>query len=218
MPRMPRKTKAGLKAQAYDLLGIDEYDVLASPKIEPMLKKSGMLEKVWDYLETSTDEMARKLIAQRYKLKTKTERAAVPFEAFCIAAELDTKRVLGMIVAEVYSQSQQAAELMAASAQPDVVQATIDRAVEPGGTKEREMLHKHSRFVPVPQTSITFAKEVGKIVGGDDNSQTLAVLPPIETTVRQLSDRFNERMLGAPARPAVDAEFQTTEDDDAEVD
>ena len=217
-PRMPRKTKVGLKREAYELLGIEEADVMAVPRIEPMLKRASVFEKVWGYLETSGEEMARVLIAQKYKLKNKSQRAAVPFEAYCVAARLDTKKVMGLIFAEVFSQNQQAAELMAANAQPDVVKATIDRAVEPGGTRERDMLHKHSRFVPVPQTSVTFVKTANKVVGGDDNSQTLAVLPPIEKTVRDISDRFNERLLGvAPAAPpAFEAEFEETEDNDNE--
>lgn len=233
--RLPRKTKVGLKAQAYELLGVCETDVLLAPRIEPLLRKAlqqpprngsdgevekqpDALERVWEYLETSSDDMARVLIAQKYKLVNKSQRTAVPFEAYCVAARLDTKKVLGLIFSEVFSQNQQAAELMAASAQPDIVRATIDRAIEPGGTRERDMMHKHSRFVPVPQTSVTFVKQTGKVVNGDDNSQTLAVLPPIEKTVREFSDRFNERLLNAPMPEpedeAIEGEYEESEDDD----
>ena len=218
-PRMPRKTKAGFKEQAFDLLGINEADLLMVAQIEPLLKRANVLEKVWEYLETSSDEMARILIAQKYKLSLKSQRDAVPFEAYCVAARLDTKKVLGLIFSEVYSQNEQAAGLMAAQAQPDIVKATIDRAVEPGGTRERDMMHKHSRFVPVPQTSVTFVREAGKVVQGDDNSQTLTVLPPIETTVRQISDRFNERLLTAPPEQeseVTDAEYSDVEEDEDE--
>jgi hypothetical protein len=211
--RLPRPTKAGFRQQALDLLGIDEGALLMVTKITPLLEKAKVFEKVWGYLETSSDEMAKILIAQKYKLKNKSQRDAIPFEAYCLAAQLDPKKVMGMIFSEVFSQNQQAAELMAASAQPDVVQATIDRAIEPGGTREREMLHKHSRFVPVPQTSVTFVREAGKVIGGDDNSQTLSVLQPIEKRIKDLSDRFNEKMLGTSA-PAIEVQFQESEDDE----
>jgi hypothetical protein len=214
LPRMPRKTKLGLREQAYELLGVDDMDVVLGPKIEPLLKTAGVLEKVWSYLETSGDEMARLLIAQKYKLATKSQRDAVPLEAYCLAAKLDPKKVLGLIFAEVYSQNEQAAGLMAAAAQPDIVRATIDRAVEPGGTRERDMMHKHSRFVPVPQTSVTFVRKAGKVIGGDDNSQTLAVLPPIEKVVRDVSDRFNERLLTAPAPEILEVDFEDEDEDD----
>lgn len=234
LPRLPRKTKLGFREQAFELLGIDEADVLVVPKIEPLLKrvfevpvvvKEGQepppvvsaVDRVWMYLETSSDPMAQALIAQKYKLVNKSQRCAIPFEAYCVAAKLDPGKVWKMIVSEVLSQNQQAAELMASVAQPAVVQATIDRAVEPGGTREREMLHKHSRFVPVPQTSVTFVSKAGKVVGGDDNSQTLVALPPIEKTVRDISDRFNERLLSAPREDLMDVEIQEGDDDDVEA-
>jgi hypothetical protein len=215
LPRMPRKTKLGLREQAYELLGVDDMDVVLGPKIEPLLKTAGVLEKVWSYLETSGDEMARLLIAQKYKLATKSQRDAVPLEAYCLAAKLDPKKVLGLIFAEVYSQNEQAAGLMAAHAQPDIVQATIDAAKQPGGSRERSMMHQHSKFVPVPKTSFIFAPRAGKVVEGDDNSQTLAVLPPIEKVVRDVSDRFNERLLTAPTTEIMQGDF---EDEDEEED
>lgn len=217
LPRLPRKTKSGLREEAYALLGIEDADVQLVPKIEPLLKRAGVLAKVWAYLETSEDPQARVLIAQKYKLKNKSQREAISFEAYCVAAKLDTKKVLGLIFSEVYSQNQQAAELMAASAQPDVVKATIDAAKQPGGSREREMMHKHSKFVPIPKTSITFVRDAQKVVGGDDNSQTLAVLPPIEKTVREISDRFNERLLSAPpeaSETVLDGDCEGEEDDD----
>jgi hypothetical protein len=217
LPRMPRKTKAGFKQQAYDLLGVNESEVVMVPQIEPLLKKANVLDKVWEYLETSGDDMARLLIAQKYKLSNKSMRSSVPFEAYCLAAKLDTKKVLGLIFAEVYSQNEQASGLMAAAAQPDVVRATIDAAKQPGGSRERDMMHKHSTFIPVPKTSITFVREAGRVVGGDDNSQTLTVLPPIEKTVRDLSDRFNEKLMNVPRieSPEVfEADFKEDSDED----
>lgn len=212
--RPPRKTKADWQAEAYNLLGVDEYDVLAVQKIEPLLKRSDVLGKVWQFLEVSPKEVCKKLLAQRMKLTSNSLRNAVPFEAYCVAAGIDTAEALGVIVSEVYTQNEQAAGLMASMAQPDVVKATIDRAVEPGGSRERDMLHKHSNFVPVPKTMVTFVGKADKVVGGDDHSQNLTVLPPIEQVVRQVSDRFNEKLLGAaPQQPDV-FETEPIEEDD----
>jgi hypothetical protein len=217
LPRLPRPTKTGLKQQAYDLLGIEEADIVMVPKIEPLLKKAGVLEKVWDYLETSGDDMARHLIAQKYKLKNVSQRKALPFEAFCFAAHLDTKKVLALIFVEVYSQNQQASELMAAGAQPEIVQATIDAAKFPGGTNERRMLLSRNNFIPVPKTSITHVHGAGKVVAGDDNSNNVAVLPPIETTVRQLSDRFNQLPAPSAVDEMLDVEFSEDDDEDEDL-
>lgn len=208
--RMPRKTKVGLQREAYDLLGIKEGDVLGVPKIEPLLKQSGLLEKVWSYLETSADEIARLLVAQKYKLSNVSQRNSVPFEAYCVAAGIETKRALGIIISEVYSQNEQAALLMASAAQPSVVQATIDRAIEAGGSRERDMLLKHSGFVPVPKTSVTIVRGGHNVIG--DQVNQVAVLPPIESVVRQVSDRFNERLLSSAPPIAVMPELEEGED------
>jgi hypothetical protein len=216
--RLPRKTKSGSIREAFDLLGIHEADVCIVPQITPLLKKANVLERVWDYLETSGDETARILIAQKYKLKTKTQRNLVPFEAYCVSAKLDTKKVLGLIFAEVYSQNEQAAGLMAAEAQPSIVQATINAAIQPGGSRERDMMHKHSNFVPVPKTSITVVHGGKNVIGGgQQTNQSLAVLPPIEKTVRDISDRFNERLLSA-APPAQDESIIDHEDEEDDED
>jgi len=202
------KTKESAKTQAYRLLGVDEADVLMAPAITPLLKRAGVLDRVWVYLETSSDESARLLIGQKYKIERQALRAVVPIEAFCVAAKIETKKVLALIFAEVFSQNQQVAELIAANAQPDIVQATVDRGVEPGGSRERDMLHKHSGFVPVPKTSVTFVRNAARVITGDDNSQAVAVLSPIEKTVRDISDRFNEGLLTAPMAEdeVIDAE------------
>ena len=42
-PRKPRKTKDGLRNEAYELLGITHADVLAVPKIEPLLKRANVM-------------------------------------------------------------------------------------------------------------------------------------------------------------------------------
>lgn len=219
LPRTPRKTKVGLRNEAYELLGIENADVMLVPKIEPLLKTAGVLEKVWMYLETSSDEMARILIAQKYKLKNKSQRSSVPLEAYCLAAKLEPKRVLGLIFGEVYSHNEQAAGLMAAHAQPDIVRATIEAAVLPGGGRERQMMHSHSKFTPVPKTSVTVIHGgAQKVVAGDDNSKNFAILPPIESTVRQLSDRFNEKLLGAasPSQDVIDADFEDQDEEDGD--
>lgn len=203
---------------AYRLLGIEEADVLAVPKIEPLLKTAKVLKRVWSYLETSGDEMARVLIAQKYKLSTAAQRNAVPFEAYCVSAKLDTKKVLGLLFIEVYMQNEQAAGLMAASAQPDIVQATIDAAIQPGGSRERDMMHKHSNFVPVPKTSITFVHGGKNVIGGgQQTNQTLSVLPPIETTVKDISDRFNQRFLTAAPLEEVEQIIDYEEEDEEDV-
>lgn len=71
------------------------------------------------------------------------------------------------------------------------------------------MLLKHSGFVPVPKTSFVNIKGGHNLIGdGQQTNQTLAVLRPIEETVRSISDRFNEHAALGPASnvPTFDVE------------
>jgi hypothetical protein len=99
---------------------------------------------------------------------------------------------------------------MAAVAQPDIVAATIEAGKQASGSREREMLLKHSGFVPVPKTSITNVYGNRNVVGKQQN-QTLAVLPPIEQTVKRISDRFNTM------QPAEDTRLLESTSDCIEV-
>jgi hypothetical protein len=216
-PRMPVKTKAGNARDAYDLLGIVVADVMMVPKIEPLLKQAGVMSKIWEFLGASDQEEARKLLAMRGRV-TKAQANAIPFEAYCVAAGIPTKRALAVITGEVFSQTDQAALLMASAAHPDVVAATVEAAKDPRGTKERGMLLQHSGFVPVPQTSVVKVFGGKNVIGpgSQQTNQTLAVLPPIETVVREISDRFNQRLLpAAPREPDVPV-FETECADDSE--
>jgi hypothetical protein len=209
--RIPRKTKAGLAKEAYEILGIHEADVMGVPKIQPLLEQAGVLSKVWEYLAASDDEVARLLLA-KLRCLSKSHVNALPFEAFCVAAKVETKKVFGVICSEVYAQTEQTSLLMAASAHPDVVKATIEAAVHPTGSKERAMLLSHSGFVPVPKTSVVNIHGGKNVLGGTQQIAETAALPPIESFIRNVSDRFNEGHA-LPAPEVVDVEEG---DDDSE--
>lgn len=94
---MPRKTGDGYLEDAYEILEVHAADVMAAAKVEPMLELAGILGKVWDYLEASDTQAARKLLAMRARITQKSQQNVVPFEAYCVAADVDTRIALGVI-------------------------------------------------------------------------------------------------------------------------
>ena len=218
---MRKPKKADIASEAYRLLSIEEIDVLGVAKITPILQKANVLPKVWDYLSMSSEETARKLVAMKDRLSTKAQVNSVPFEAFCVAAGVETKKALALITAEVYSATEQSALLMASAAHPDIVKATIAAAKHPTGGRERDMLLKHSGFVPVPKTSVVHVHGGRNQIGEQQNTQNvLAVLPPIESVVRSMSDRFNDKLaIAAVSQEAViEGDFEELPDGDDEDD
>jgi len=53
------------------------------------------------------------------------------------------------------------------------------------------------------------------VIGDGQQTNQTAILPPIESVVRQMSDRFNERLLPAP-QVITAQEIDAEEADDAE--
>lgn len=192
------------------LLEVTEDALAGSPKIEHLFKSIGGSEKVIEFLAGSEEPEARAIVELRRRLN-RDQAKAVPFEAYCIAANVPTKKMFGIIAAEAADQSAKATSLLADATHPMVVEATVKNALDPLGSKDREMLHKAKGFVPIPKTAVTFVKNM------DARQQTqVNVLPPVEDAVRRLSDRFNNGM-DVPALPPpqdiIDAEEEETDDE-----
>ncbi len=205
------KTVRDLRAEGYRKLGITEEQARAVPRITHILGHAKL--DAWQYIEGSADPLAPALLALRDKVG-KACAATLPIEAFCCAAGAPTKRVLGLIVAEAFDESNTVSGLIAASRQHEVVQATVDEALKPSGTREREMVLKHSGFLPLPKTSIVNVRGNNAVVGG--NQTNVAVLPPVEDTVRRMSDRFLEMVPPEPRALPAPAEVVDADEDDEE--
>ena len=177
-------------SEALALLEVTQEQLDGVPKIEHMFRGIGGTPKVFEYLEGSEEPEARALLSFRARL-TERHIAAVPFEAFCIAAGVTTKRMFGIISQEVMDQGEKMTKLLAKASHPQVVQATINNALMPFGEADRKMLHQNAGFVPVPRTSVT---HFHGDVDARTQTQNIAVLPPVEDSVKRLNDRFNEQM------------------------
>ena len=210
---MATKTKDTNRTESLIHLDVSEKALANQPKITRVLEKSGVLKHLWEYLECSEDPAALKMVALREEL-SEAQQAAVPVEALAIAAGVTTRKALEIITVAVFDHSSQASELLAAANQPDVIETSVITALSTNGTKDREMLLKHSGFIPLPKTQIVSVRgNNAQVVGG--NQTNIAVLPPVEDTVRTLSNRFNERLIPA-ATDVVDAEVLSGESDDDE--
>jgi hypothetical protein len=190
--------------EALIMLEISEQQIESAPKISHVLKAAGMLDNVWDYLEGSAKPQARAILEARSRLNKKQAKE-VPFEAFCVAADVSPKDALALLTVEVYDQASKASALLAASQHPNITQATIEAALSPLGTAEKKMLHQHAGFLPVPKTSIVNVHGNHAVIGGEQKN---VVLRPVEESVRTLGDRFNSRALPQPAEaiPVLDVE------------
>ncbi len=198
---MARSKPTNLRATALALLEITEAD-LNVPRIEHMFKGIGGKTRVLEYLAGSEEPEAREIVKLHERL-TKTQAAAIPFEAYCVAAKIPTKKMFGIVAAEVADQGDKAMRLLVKGSKEAIMGAAIKMAKNPLGEADRKMIMQAEGYAPVPRTSIT------NIHGGIDarnQTQNVALLPSAEENVKRLSDRFNAAIVVTPAIVAPEAE------------
>lgn len=195
------------KRDAYTLLCIEPHEVDSAPRISHLLKAAGIYSTVFDILSGSEEPEARKLVEMRARLNKRQARV-VPFEAYCVAAEIAPKKAFGIISQETMDQCGQVSVLLAKAAHPKVVQATIESAITLDGVADRKMLHQHESFVPIPKTSITNIHG-HQMIDARQQVQNIALLPPLEDVVTRMHDRFND--LAPPRALPTPDEFDNPE-------
>lgn len=186
---------------------------------QPPLRIPGAdIVRSWpSYLESSDDASCRAVLLA-YHTCAYAHRRSLPIEAFCCAANVTTQHVLEQLVLLAVRQGAQAATMLTGLNQPRVVQKTIEMALRDEGVSDRALFHRASGWTPTPksaQTNITVTQSAQVAA----TAQAVAVpAPPPESTIRRLSDRFNEapRLVApAPNVPIADAEVV---DEDEETD
>ncbi len=199
----PGKNKQTRLEEAYERLGVTSLDVETVPKITHILKelpagqsKAKGTDRAIEFLRGSGDADARKWL-DVYDLIPAYERKILPFEAFCVACNLTTKRVLELVTGACFEQSTAAAILIAKAAHPTLVKKSISLAKQPGGWEDRKMLHQREGFAPIPKTQVV---NVQGDVNTDNRTQTnlqnisIGELAGIEDNMGRIADRFNESL------------------------
>jgi hypothetical protein len=185
-------------------LGVTPEQIAAQPSITPILKRAKLQRDAIDYLRMSEESDARNFLVIHDKL-SETARKLVSLEAIAIAAGLTTQRLFGLISEAVFVQSRFESALLAAANHPQVVEASIKQAVTPRGVADRKMLHQQAGFLPMPKTQIVSLP--GARIDARQQVANISVLPPMESSVRRMSDRFGTRLLESSLEPRDSGEF-----------
>lgn len=193
-------------------LGIQTADVWSKPRITPHIDELRLIlqnisytsgenlnlpESIFDVLETSDDPDARKVLEKYYSIPL-THRRSLEIEAFCVAAGVPTLRVLELIVGSIVHMNHRLSEAIANVASPAVVRKTVEMALTDEGTKDRELIHKATGFIPTPRGGPSVRVNVNQAQTQQAAAVASAVAAPRpEETIQRLVDRFND------ARPAI---------------
>jgi hypothetical protein len=169
-------------------LGITQEGLSKQHVVSHWFENIGGKEMAVEYLRGSQDEEASKLLYVYDNLSDK-EKQHLTFEDFCVASGVRSEDMLASIVKNVVPQSEKISAIMAAKFHPAVVQKTYEMAMTDRGIKDRELLHKHAGFIPVPKGAQIAVQVNNQQVS---NNQKEEFLPPIELDIKNLSEGFQK--------------------------
>ena len=220
----PKELTRDRTTEAYALLGVPESLVQRAPQITSQL---GLIWKTLEHKNLPTDPVyylrasgladAEKVIDAYFSL-SKSYARLLPFEAFCVKAGVSPLRVVEIIILTAMRMGTQASAFLAHVSSPDIVQATIEDALN-GSDKVRiaaqSMLHKATGFLPTPkgnQTSIVVTQNA------NPTTQPVTVIAPSpESTIRRLVDRFNDGTKALLEPDSAPLSLPTNSEDTSDV-
>jgi hypothetical protein len=120
-------------------------------------------------------------------------RKNLPFEAYCVAANITTKRMLEVVTGACFEQSDAVASLVSKAAKPVLLQKSVKMAQKTANWEDRKMIMQHEGYAPVPKTQVI---NVGGDVNTDNRVQSVSIaeITGIESKMARITDRFNERL------------------------
>jgi len=194
IPAIPGKSSRTKLAEAYEKLGITEIEANAAPKITPILRElPGKIDKAIEYLRGSHEPDAQKWL-RAYDSLAVSVRKSLPFEAFCVASGITTKRMLEVITGACFEQSDAVSALLSKAAKPVIIQKSIKEAKTKKGWEDRKMILQHEGYAPVPKTQILNVQGDMNTDNRQQQSISIGSLTQIDSVMGRITDRFNERL------------------------
>ena len=172
--------------------GITHQLVAQQPKMKAALTRLGGLEAAAEYLRGSEDPDAAKFL-EVYDRVDFEDHDYLEFEGFCAAARVQGKKIFSLIVAEAMINSETAVAIVTAIQAPDVIKATMDLAVMPGGHRERKLVAQAIGWLPRPkgsQTNLQINVAAGSSTASNPTGMPRVSLPSFAEDIRELGERF----------------------------
>jgi hypothetical protein len=168
------------------------------------IRIAGGKRKFIDYARYSADPEVAALVA-RWDSLSKSDRQALAITDMCHACGLEFADLFGQVSAQAFRHNANVAKLMAAVSQPRVVKATVDSAIQflgPDGVKDRQMLHTHSNFLPVPKSASTIFHLQQQINNNRESGRAeMTTLPSFEEDIIAFNSALRTRVLPASMEP-----------------
>ena len=155
-----------------------------------------------DHLRWSEDPEAKAFLeAYRSRGIRESHRESIPIEAYCVKAGVSPNRILEIFTGTAVRMGAQLSTIIAMIHHPEILKKTVEFAKRPRGLADRMVLHRATGFLPSPKGCQT-------IVNVQQNTavtrQDTAQLPPMDSMIRSISDRFSEKLIEGHVLPKED--------------
>jgi len=185
-----RKTRAQLRDEGYERLGVTPEQVGAVRPLSLLVRKFGGRKSEAIGLLRSSEDSAARAFLEVYDDAPAASRKQLPLEAFCVAAGIPPRRLWEIIAGEKFERDAMVCAAIVGTNLPEIVEKTVEFAKKPGRWRDRMALLEATGFLPTPsrgsQTMVTVQAEHNE-------------WPPLRR--RSNPDRFNDR--GRSALPPV---------------
>ena len=125
------------------------------------------------------------------------ERATATPENICDLAGVQPKVLFAAVCGKLFERSSQESALITAANLPRVVERTMQQAATKAGIKDREMVHKHTGFIPTPkgQPPVVINQRTAIMSSGDTK---ITSLPSMEHDMLSADEAIEVRALPEP--------------------
>jgi hypothetical protein len=162
-------------------------------------------------LARTNDPRAARFMDAWDALDASEQQARGAADVVCARLGLVPIELLRVVAEAVYSFSMSVAQMKATLALPSIVARSVEVALTDKGVADRRMLFQHAGFLPTPKGS-----QVATAVtqNAQPNEQGVVPAQRPETTIRRLTNRFNESRGLTPPPWAAQRERIPGEEDD----
>ena len=175
-------------------LDLDPADIDRAPQITALLADANVdTDTMIQAMRFSTDPHVVEFL-KTYDEASITDRAVLPLEAFAILAEVNITQLLGAMIMALRNQSANLVKMIVTAAHPEVIRASIENALRPGGVKDRNAIHTAMRLLPVSKGATIIMTPPGQLTQGAEaeiegrDIDTNALFPNLEDTQKLLSE------------------------------
>ena len=164
---MPNLTPRDRKKEALRRLGVKPSQLETAPPISSYLREMrGGKKVVISALRFCSDPIATTFL-ETYDNIPDRDREQIPIEAVAIAAGVDVRTLLGVVLLAVREHSASRVKILALSNHPSVYRKRIEYAKTPAGFRDRDAIDMLLGALPSPKGPTFIGKIINNATGED---------------------------------------------------